>query len=150
MDTLSLFVSERRAEIHSIQNFGGHVGRHLEINIFIHFQIPDHIMWYTCKIWLNYSQYRFTVLSYYCHPACPLSSNIYRMAMNRGKRQSLNKPLNIPQVMIKPSLECHQLANSSLHVEAPPYSPPKKVSIFCFSRAANIYIRSICKQTLKK
>ena len=28
--------------------------------------------------------------------------------------------------------------------------PSKKFSIFCFSRAANIYIRFICKQTLKK
>ena len=43
-----------------------------------------------------------------------------------------------------------ELAYSSLQVEAPPYSPPKKISIFCFSHAANIYIRFICKQTLKK
>ena len=41
-------------------------------------------------------------------------------------------------------------ACSPLQVEAPLYSPPKKISIFCFSRAANIYIRSICKQALKK
>ena len=43
IDTLFVFVSERTAEIHSIQNFGGHVGRHLGKKNFTYFQIPDHI-----------------------------------------------------------------------------------------------------------
>ena len=43
-----------------------------------------------------------------------------------------------------------QLPASPPQVEAPPYRPPKKFSIFCFSHPANIYIQFICKQTLKK
>ena len=36
--TLFVFISESRAEIHSIQNFGGHVGRHLEKKLSYNFK----------------------------------------------------------------------------------------------------------------
>ena len=56
IDTLFVSVFERRAEIHLIQNFGGHVGRHLGKFIFHIFPNSWPYMWYTCKIWLKYSQ----------------------------------------------------------------------------------------------
>ena len=56
IDTLFDFVSERRAEIHSFQNFGGHVGRHFEKFFFFKFSNFWPYLWYTCEIWLKYSQ----------------------------------------------------------------------------------------------
>ena len=41
-------------------------------------------------------------------------------------------------------------AASPPQVEESQYRPPKKISIFCFSRASNIYIRFICKTNIKE
>ena len=56
IETSFVFLSESRAEIHSFQSFGGHVSRHLERNNFRKFSNFWPYLWYTCEIWLKYSQ----------------------------------------------------------------------------------------------